>query len=276
MSITTLNQELWSNLLIKGTTGQLAFADVVKHIGTVSGKTVHFSNIGDITINDYVKGTPLSNQELTDSGLDLNLDQQKYFSASIEDIDKAQSDVGIMTEVTRKGTLGLKKEVEKYIAGLHSGAGITSGLGSSTTPIEVNSANVLTYLRTIARKLDEAEADAQGRWVVIPAWFKEKLFIALPQLDTNNSEMLKTGYVGAFAGLKIYMSSHVVNTTGAKYKVLAGSTDSIRFGINIEKLEGLRDPNQFGDILRGLAVYGAKVIESTTLACLTANEAAEV
>lgn len=276
MSITTLNKELWSSLLIKGTRGRLAFQDVVKNIGKVTGKQVHFSDLGTINISDYVKGTPLNNQELTDSGIDLDLDQQKYFSCSIEDIDNAQTDVNIMTEVTRKGTAGLKKTIDSYIGSLHAGSGITTDLGTTTTPIEINSSNVLTYLRSIARKMDEAEADSSTRWIVIPPWFKEKLFIALPQLDTNNSEMLRTGYVGAFAGLKIYMSSNVANTSGAKWKIMAGDSDSIRFGMNVEKIEGLRDPNQFGDILRGLTVFGAVVTEASTLACLTANEAAEV
>jgi hypothetical protein len=273
--VTTLNQELWSTLLIKGTQEQIAYQEIVNNIGTVNGKQVHFTNIGAVDIGTYVIGTDISTQALTDSGIDLDLDQQKYFSVSIENIDQAQSNVDILREVTRKGTYGLKNEMEKYIASLHAGAGIVTGLGTSTTPIEINSANVLTYLRTIARKLDEANADPSSRWIVIPPFMKEDISIALPQLDTNNSQMLKTGYVGEFAGLKIYMSNNVVNTTSAKYKVMAGDKDAFRFGMNVNKLEAIKVERLLGDVIRGLAVFGCKVTQSSTLALLTANEAAE-
>jgi hypothetical protein len=275
MAITTLNQELWSTLLIKGTQEQIAYQEIVNNIGTVRGKQVHFSNIGAVTVSSYTKDTDISNQTLTDTGIDLDLNQQKYFSVALDDVDAAQTDADVLGEIIRKGTYGLKNEMEKYIASLHAGAGITAGLGTSTTPIEINSSNVLTYLRTIARKLDEANADGSSRWIVVPAFMKEDISIALPQLDTNNSEMLRTGYIGMFAGLKIYMSNNVVNTTSAKYKVMAGDRDAFRFGMNINELESLRNPAQFGEIVRGLACFGSKVTQSSTLALLTANEAAE-
>jgi hypothetical protein len=275
MAITTLNQELWSTLLIKGTQEQIAYQEIVNNIGQVNGKQVHFTNIGAVTIGTYTKDTDISNQTLTDSGIDLDLNQQKYFSVALDDVDQAQSNVDILREITRKGTYGLKNEMEKYIASLHAGAGIVTGLGTSTTPIEINSGNVLAYLRTISRKLDEANADMSSRWIVVPPFMKEDISIALPQLDTNNSQMLKTGYVGEFAGLKIYMSNNVVNTTSAKYKVMAGDKDAFRFGMNVSELESLRNPAQFGEIVRGLAVFGCKVTQSSTLALLTANEAAE-
>ncbi|MBF9018958.1 MULTISPECIES: phage capsid protein [unclassified Oceanispirochaeta] len=275
MAITTLNQELWSTLLLKGTQEQLCFQEVVKDIGKVNGKQVHFSNIGAVTVSDYTKDTDISNQTLTDSGIDLDLNQQKYFSVNVDDVDDAQTDSNIMAEIIRKGTHGLKSSIDSYIASLHAGAGITTGLGSSTTPIEINSANVLTYLRTISRKLDEANADPSTRWVVIPPFMKEDLLIALPALDTANSEILATGYIGSLYGLKIYNSNNVVNTTNAKYKVMAGDKDAFRFGMNIEKMEGLRNNAQFGDIVRALMVYGCKVTQASTLALLTANEAAE-
>ena len=275
MAITTLNRELWSTLLIKGTQEKIAFQEIVNNIGQVNGKEVHFSNIGAVTISPYTKDTDISNQTLTDSGIDLALNQQHYFSVAVDDVDQAQSDVAILAEITRKGTFGLKKEMEEYIASLHAGAGIVTGLGDGTTPIEVNSVNVLATLRTISRKLDEADADASTRWIVVPPWFTEDLSTALPALDTNNSAMLASGYIGMFAGLKIYQSNNVVNTTGEAYKIMAGDQDAFRFGMNINSIEGLRNPAQFGDIVRGLAVFGAKVTQSSTLALLTANEAAE-
>jgi hypothetical protein len=244
MAITTLNQELWSDLLIQGTQAQLVYQECVKNIGKVNGKQVHFSDIGSITISDYTKDTDISNQTLTDSGIDLDLNQQKYFSVNVDDIDNAQTDVNLLSEVVRKGTFGLKNSIDSYIASLHAGAGIVAGLGTTTTPIELSSANVLTYLRTIARKLNEANADVSSRWIVVPPWFEEDLSTALPALDTNNSTMLATGYIGQFAGLKIYMSNNVVNTASAKWKIMAGDKDAFRFGMNVEKMEGLRNPAQ--------------------------------
>lgn len=274
MATTNFNQELWSSLLLKGATEKIAYSEAARYIGKVSGKTVHFAGISDVNIGDYVKETAITNQNLTDTGLDLDLNVQKYFSVAVESIDLAQSDANILGEITRKGSDGLRNALEVNIAGLHGSAGITADLGTTGTPIEVNSANVLSYLRLIARKMDEANA-SDDRWIIVPPWMKEDILTALPQLDTNNSKMLANGTIGYFAGLRIGYSNNVVNTAGSAYKILAGTGDSIRFGMNIDELESLRNPEQFGDIVRGLAVFGSCVSQAETLVCFTANEAAE-
>lgn len=276
MAITSLDQALWSDLLLKGTQGQLAYQDVIENVGQIKGKSVHFTNIGAVTVSDYTKDTNISNQTLTDSGITVSMDQAKYFSVNVDDINTAQTDVDIMTEVIRKGTFGLKNQIDTYIASLYADAGIVADLGDDITPIDINSSNVLTYLRLISQKLDEANADTGSRWIVIPPWMKNKLFTALPALDTNNSEMLKSGYIGAYDGLKIYWSNNVPNTTGTLYKVMAGDGDAFRFGMNVEKIEGLRNSAQFGDVVRGLMVYGAEVTQDSTLVCMTADPAVDV
>jgi len=275
MAITTLNQELWSNLLLEGTQKSLVFQDCARHIGTVHADEVHFSNIGSVTVGAYTKNTDISNQTLTDSGIDLDLNQQQYFSVNVDDIDNAQTDVNVLSEVIRKGTHGLKNEIDEYVAGLHASAGIVADLGTDEAAIDINSSSVLTYFRLISQKLDEANADISSRWIVIPPWMKNKLSTALPSLDTNNSEMLRSGFIGMFSGLKVYVSNNIKNTAGALYKVMAGDGDAFRMGLNVLKIESLRNNAQFGDIVRGLVCFGAVATSTATLACLTADPAAD-
>ena len=254
MAIQYFNQELWSSLLLKGTSEKLAFQEVVKNVGTVNGKQVHFSGIGNVTITSYTKDTNITNQTLTDTGIDLDLDQQKYFSVNVDDIDRAQTSADIMAEITRKGSEGLKKAIDTHIAGLHAGAGITSGLGTGTTPIEINSANVNTYLLKIARLLKEANADPASLWCVVPVWMWEKMILKNQTLISNNADLVASGYIGTLYGLKLYVSNSIANTTGAKWKILAGDGDAMRIGMNVDKIETLRNNAQFGDIVRGLIV----------------------
>lgn len=275
MAIQYLNKTLWSSYLLKGVEELIAFAHVIDDTGKYQGNKVTFSDIGSITIGDYVKDTDYDLQVLTDAKKEINLTQQKYFAVGLDDVDAGQTEADIASEVLRKGGNGFKKEVEEYIAGLHASAGIVTGLGDSTTPLEINSVNAGTTLLTVSRKLKEANANMSTLWAVIPPWYWEKLVLKYEGLATNNDEILANGYIGKLYGIKLYVSNCIANTAGAKYKILSGDGDAVRFGHNIENIEKLRNPNRFGDIIRGLYVFGGVVSQTATLACITANEAAE-
>jgi len=271
MAFTALNQELWSSLLIASTKESMAFTDIFKP-GKVHGKSLHLTDIGSVIVSAYTKDTDISNQTLTDSDKELLLNQQSYFSVAVDQIDIAQTDADIMKEILTRGSNGIKKAFETYIGSLHAGASVVTALGTSTTPIEIDEDNILVYIRKMARLLDQASADPD-RWMVVPAFFKEDLITALPALSTNNTEMLANGKIGRFCGFDIYMSNNLAQTTGTKYKILAGDKASMVAGVNVDTIESLKNPNYFGDILRALYIYGSKVVRPSTLACLTANEA---
>lgn len=276
MAVTKLNETLWSTVLLKGVVERMAFNKVVADQGQVDGAKLNLQNIGDVNISDYTKDSDITNQVLTDTQKILQLSQQKYFSVSLDDVDAAQTSANVMGEVARKGSAGLALAADTYIATVGAaGATITSGLGTSTTPLEINKTNAPTTLSKIARKLADAKADPDSMWIVLPPWYVEDLVNGSIGFLSDNMGPALNGFVGKLYGLNIYQSTNVQNTTSAKYQILFGDKEALRFGHNVQKLEGLRNPTQFGDVLRGLFVYGCVATQPETLGICYANEAAD-
>jgi hypothetical protein len=107
----------------------------------------------------------------------------------------------------------------------------------------------------------------------LPPWAVEDLVESNIVDNTNNADALANAMVAKYAGFDILMSQSVPNTTGAEYKVVAGSAISATMAIALNNTEMLRHPTQFADKFRGLAVYGGKVTRPDTICVGTWNEA---
>ena len=275
MAITKFNQTLWSNLLLQATRERIAYQQVVNNVGRIVGNKMVFPGIGDIDVKQYTKNTAMDLQVADDYQVEIDLDQQHYFNVVVDDIDQAQTQSAILTEVARRGGNNLKKVVEQYIAGFHTGAGITADFGNNTTPLELDSGLADATLLKASQAMLEADADMGSLWAVVPPWMNTKLTKSTVQTSTDNVSVLANGYVGQRYGINLYVSNNVANDTGEKYKIMIGDSDAIRFGMNLDEVEGLRSQQTFGDILRGLMVFGGVVSRPETLLTITANEAAE-
>lgn len=264
--LTSLQERLvYARLFNQDYEGEVAPGNAVKIVG-----------IGSVTIGDYVVGTDMDEEAVTDASQTLTIDQQKYFNLVIDDIDKAMSRPEIMAAYSREATFELQKTMDSYLAGiLAAGGTLTTDLGDDTTPLEINSANIGTTLRLIARKLDDALVPRKGRQVVLPPWAVEDLVAADVTEKTDNAETINEGFVARYAGFNVLMSQQVPNTSSAKYKIIAGAPISATMAMAIDKTEQLRHEKQFADKFRGLAVYAGKVTRAATLAVATCNEAAE-
>ena len=267
--------DLWSNLLLQATRERIAYQNVVNNVGRIAGKKMTFPGVGPIDVKAYTQNTAMDLQIPTDYAVEINLDNQHYWNVLCDDIIQSQSQAAILTEIGRRAGNGLKKVVEQYIAGFYTGAGITSGFGSTTTPLELDGVQADSVLLEAAEAMLAADADMGSLWAVVPAWFWKKLTINTVQTSSNNVSVLENGFVGSRYGFDIYVSNNVANDSGSDYKIMCGDGDAIRFGMNIDKVESLRSEQTFGDILRGLLVFGGVVSRPETLLCISANEAAE-
>ena len=124
--------------------------------------------------------------------------------------------------------------------------------------------------------LDEADVPLAGRFCVVPAWFhglllKDDRFINAGTLRSDR--VLANGTVGEAAGFTILKSNKVPNDEGAKYKILAGHRIATTYAEQILDLQTYKPEQLFGDAVKGLHVYGAKVVRPTALACLIADKA---
>ncbi len=235
--------------------------------GEVSfGSDLKIPSIGAVTIEDYERYTDLTGQNAADSSVTLAINKQKAFEIVLDDIDEVQAVPNILSAYLVDAVFGLQKKIDTDLATELASAGtLVTGFGTSTTPIEVNSANICTQLRAMAMAMDNALVPRMDRAIILPPWAIEKLTLASIVNATDNTDAMANGIVGKYAGFNIYMSPLVPNTASAKYRILAGSPRSATYAVQIEKTEKLRHPKQFADILRGLCVYGAKTTRPGTV-----------
>lgn len=242
-----------------------------------SGNTVKIASIGDVTIGDYITDTDIADPEaLTDTEQTLSIDQSKYFNFYVDSVDRAQQNVNVLDEAMRRSAWSLREKADSFIAGLMENA-VAAGnkIGSLTTPIVPTKDNAYEYLVDLGVLLDESDVPIDGRFVIVPAWYhglllKDDRFV---KAGTSRSDSaLANGEVGEAAGFRILKSNNVPNTTGAKYKIIAGHRIATAYVEQIVDLQTFKPEKRFGDAVKGLHVYGAKVVRPTALACLIANK----
>lgn len=236
------------------------------------GDTVHIRSISRPTISNYTKGAALSYETLTDADRTLLIDQAKSFSFVVDDIDRAQQPGGALEEATVEAAYGLRDAADQFIAAKYAdvAAGNQIGTVSVTT-----AALAYTQMRKLAVVLDEANVPREGRWAIIPPWYhglllEDDRFVRVDASGT--SEGLRNGMVGRALGFDIMVSNNVVNTSGDDWAVMAGYPGAITFAEQIVEVETLRLQTTFGNAVRGLHVYGGKVVRPDALATVVASE----
>jgi hypothetical protein len=242
-----------------------------------SGNTVKIASIGDVSIGDYVKDTDIGDPEvLSDSDQSLLIDQQKYFNFYIDSVDRAQQNVDVLDEAMRRSAWGLREAADAFLASVMDTALLSGNtIGTTVTPEVPTKDNAYEYLVDLGVKLDENNVPTTGRFTIVPAWFhglllKDDRFVRSG--TTTGDQRLMNGEVGEAAGFTILKSNNVPNTTGAKYKIIAGHRMATAYVEQILDVQTYKPEKRFGDAVKGLHVYGAKVVRPTALACLIANK----
>lgn len=277
MAISTFIPTIWEARLLAHLDKALVYGNLCNrdYEGDIRnyGDTVKINQIGNVEVKDYTKGTPITVDEIDGTPTELHIDQQKYFAFHVDDVDAAQANVNLVDGAMARASYALRDVIDQYIASFHKSAGVK--IGSSTTPISITTADA-AYGNLVDLKgaLDDANVPSEGRWVVVPSWFyglmlKDNRFVAAG--TTKTDAVLGNGYIGSAAGFNIYQSNNVPSTSGAKYKILAGNNTGISFAQQLIKTEALRESSSFSDLVRGLCVYGAQVVQPNALACLTAD-----
>lgn len=283
MSIDNFIPEIWSARLLENLTKTLVYGQptVVNtdYEGEISGlgSVVKINSIGEITVGDYVKNQVIGEPQVLDgTQLTLVIDQSKYFNFLVDDIDKAQQKPKVMDAAMRDAAYRLAEHADRYIAGLYVGAPAANLIGSDTTPIAPTAETAYEYLVDLGTVLDENNVPRTSRWVVVPPWFYG-LLLKDDRFVGNGSDMagqvLRNGEVGQAAGFTVLVSNNVPNTAGAQYKIMAGSNIAISYAEQINTVEAYRPEKRFADAVKGLHLYGAKLIRPEAIAVLTANRA---
>jgi hypothetical protein len=242
-----------------------------------AGNTVKIASVGDVVIGNYVKNANIADPEiLTDSEQSLLIDQSKYFNFYVDSVDRAQQNVNVLDEAMRRSAWRLRDVADSYLAGIMAAA-VTAGntLGSEEIPQAPTKDNAYEYLVDLGVILDEANAPIDGRFVVVPAWFHGLLLKDDRFVNTGSARSdaaLANGEVGSAAGFRILKSNNVPNIAGAKYKIIAGHSVATAYVEQIVDLQTYKPEKRFGDAVKGLHVYGAKVVRPTSLAMMIADK----
>ena len=171
---------------------------------------------------------------------------------------------------------GFRGGADAFLAGIMDACvDANNKIGSTTTPETPTKDNAYEYLVDLGVMLDEDDVPLEGRFVIVPAWFhglllKDERFVKAG--TTMSDRALSNGEVGEAAGFSILKSNNVPNTSGTKYKLIAGHRMATAYAEQIVDLQTYKPEKRFGDAVKGLHVYGAKVVRPTALACLIANK----
>lgn len=247
---------------------------------TAFGDRVTIVSIGDVTIRDYARNTDLADpEELTAADQELIIDQAKYFNFAVDDLDRAQIRGEVMTEAMRRAAYGLRDTADQRTASVMAAAVPSANqVGSESSPKTDlgTAANAYNYLVDLGTKLNESNTPIEGRWVIIPPWFQGVLLKDDRFVKSGvqaGEERLMNGMVGRAAGFNVLMSNNVPSTTSTtKFKIIAGIDWAASYAEQIVKTEAYRPEKRMSDAVKGLHVYGQKVVRPSQLAMLVANQ----
>lgn len=280
MSVTNFIPTIWSARLLRHLDKKHVYANLLNrdYEGEIKnfGDTVKINQIGDVTIKNYQKSTDIeAPEELSGEQLMLTIDQAKYFNFGIDDVDAAQVNPKLMDKAMMRAAYGMNDVTDRFAASLlYVGADAGNTLGTDDSPIVPTATDAYDTLVDLSTILTEANVPMDGRWVVVPAWFhglllKDKRFVG--NGTDYNKAILEGGEVGVASGFRVSLSNNVPNTTGTKYKIIAGTNEAGSYAEQILKTEAYRPEKRVSDAVKGLHVYGAKVLQPKCLAVLTAN-----
>ena len=253
------------------------------------GDTVRIIKEPTITVSSYARGSVVNPQDLADDQITMVVDQANAFAFKIDDIEERQSHVNFEALATSSGAYSLKRKYDANILqAMADGAGNTgTSVGTASSPIDItgsgNEDAAVNLLMTMARILDDQTVPEENRWFVAPPIFYENAFkagakFAEVQVTGDGTTPLRNGLVmaGNIAGFNCYKSTALNNSgtdvvtitsqdTTNDFVVLAGHMSSTATASHIAKTEVVRSTETFSDIVRGLHVFGRKVIRPEAL-----------
>lgn len=273
MAIANFIPEVWSAALLKALRDRLTYAQAGvinrNYEGDIAraGDTVHITSFNDPAVRTYTRNTNITWDQLSSTQQTLVVDQEKYFAFTVDDVDRRQALPGFVEETTVGASYNLAAEADSFVAETMSDA-VTGNndLGAVTLgAVEGDAYDLLVELRTILTRTNTPD---EGRFVVIPPelyglLLKDDRFIRADASGTTQG--LRNGFVGRAAGFDVIESNRVPEDGGA-FRVLAGHSIATTYAEQILNTEALRLENQFGDGVRGLHVYGGRVIRPANLA----------
>jgi hypothetical protein len=283
--------EIWSGKLIENFYDATVLAAIsnTDYEGEIRGQgdTVNIRTTPNITIRPYVKGQNLVVENPDKPKIQLVIDKGEYFSCVEDDIDRVQSDIKLMDMWSKDASEQMKIRIDQRVltdmlpdvAASNKGAAAGAisaafNLGTTAAPLTVTkdgaggTTSVIDLLVDMGTVLDEANCPEQGRFVVIPARMAgliKKSELKDASLTGDGTTIIRNGRLGMIDRFTLYVSHNLKLDSGGKYNLIAGTKMGLTFASQMTEMETLRAQTTFGNIVRGLQVYGYKVVKPEAL-----------
>lgn len=282
--------------------GEIANTNWQGDISSMGDKVI-IQNAPTLSVSNYVVGTNLTYQVPTPNTIELNIDKGKYFAFQINDVLEYQAKPNLLDMFSTDAAEQMRIAIDSTVLyntlfnGHASNKGATAGaksssfdLGTDVAPVTLTASNVLQKVLEMASVLDEQNVPESDRWLLIDPATRAMLFqseLAKAYSTGDSSSPVRNGKVGTIDRFTVYVTNHlpkaaagtdtaytsgdgtestVTSLGDAKRRVIAaGHKSAITFASQITKMETIRNPNDFGDFIRSLKVYGYKVVKPEAL-----------
>lgn len=290
--------EIWSGKLIEKFYASTVLAAIsnTDYEGEIRnhGDTVKIRTKPTVTIKEYRADGHLELERPRGSVIDLLIDKGRYFNTILDDVMEVQSDLQNMSlwaddaaeqmkiVIDQDVLLNLRNQANTANRGV--AAGRISGdinLGATTTPLAVVPDNpdtgevtILDVILRLGQALDEQNIPENGRWIILPAWASTMIKqseLRQAYLSGDSVSMLRNGRLGMIDRFTLYVSNllpagTLAGLAAGETAIYAGHSHALTFASQVNKVETMRSEMTFGSILRGLQVYGHKVVDDIALA----------
>ena len=277
MAITNFIPTIWSENLYRALDKQYIavsncnrdYEGEIKNCGSV----VKICGVGEVLIGEYTKNTDMSNpQSLSDTVRELSIDQAKYFNFQIDDIDRAQSTPKLMDAAMSVAASGLANDADRFVYNLYTDAASTVKQDNATAE------NIIDAIIEAREKLYEGNvSDSSGIVIEVSPAVASLILKAKIALSTDNADSLETGCLGSIGGCKVFVSNNIVvskDTDVTYHKCLVRTRRAIAFAEQLSEIDAYRPEKRFADAVKGLHLYGAKVVYPTEMVLLDLGIAA--
>ena len=274
MSVDNFKPTIWSRELLYTLKKSHVAGNIINrnYQGDITGEgdTVKIQTPDAITVADYT-GVDIAFQDLASATQSLVIDKAKYFAFLADDVDQAQANVQLVQSYMQESSYSLADEFDQFVFSFYSGADASNVIDKAT----LTSGTIYNKMVEAGKRLDENNVPSMGRWVVFSP--DEKALLSTSD-DFTSASMLgddtkRTGFTGEIAGFEVYMSNNVQEAddgTDNVRHIPFGSTSAITVADQIVKTEAGRREAGFSDFVKGLHVYGGKVVRPKALGDLRA------
>lgn len=266
MALTSIVPAKWSSYILgslysKSVLLPLANAQIKSDINI--GSSFKVNVIPKLSAQNY-SGT-ISDAEAASVAYSFNVDQKKYNSVLIRDEDAQQGIVDenfLITKFTEAEIESLSSAADAFLAGQYANLG---AVGSGASPEDATSGvKALIVLRKIRKAMNQASIPSVGRWIVVGPGFEAQLLEGATAILTQNDAVVRTGYLGSLFGFDIFVSNNIASDTSADEVLIAGYNETMALAHNVTTMEVVRSSTAFGNVVRGLYVFGGGSLGHTT------------